>query len=406
MSLLFSESFDLYTNPSQVFSNVVGSPAINATAARTGPQGLYCVANGVAVGNALPSNLATCIMGFACQFTSSMNVAMLQFSDTGTYQLGFQLTSAGQISVWRGQAGAGTLLGTTSGIPLAANVWNYIEVKFTIASGTGGSVYVNINGVNALTLTGQNTQISSNAWVNTYVLGPNGSVSGSIFVYIDDVYICSNAGSRNNDFLGDVAVLAKSPNGNGATNNYTNSFAAWAASTVMSVGQQIKDSNNNVQRVQSVTSDAKTGGSAPAWATTGGNTTTDNHVTWVVVGTGANPGVANWMAVSEVPPDDNNSYVTDATVSDIDLYAYPSVSGSSVKAVVVKVRAEKDDSGTRTIRTEVRSSGTNYDDGVDKALTLNTYGDFQGIWETDPATAVAWTVAGVNAAQFGIKTTA
>jgi hypothetical protein len=174
----------------------------------------------------------------------------------------------------------------------------------------------------------------------------------------------------------------------------------------MSVGQQIKDSNGNVQEVQSVASDAKTGTLAPTWATTGGNTTTDNHVTWVCRGTGANPGAANWMAVSEIPADDNNSYVTDATVNDQDRYVYPAIAGSQVLGVAVTMRAEKDDAGTRTIRAVTKSSATIADNGVDFPLTQNSYQYFQGYFDTDPATGVAWTVSGVNAAEFGVKTIA
>ena len=68
--------------------------------------------------------------------------------------------------------------------------------------------------------------------------------------------------------------------------------------------------------------------------------------------------------------------------------------------------AEKDDSGTRTIRAAVKSGGTTSDNGSDFALTLNSYVNFQGLFPTDPNSGVAWTVAGVNAAEFGVKTTA
>jgi hypothetical protein len=112
------------------------------------------------------------------------------------------------------------------------------------------------------------------------------------------------------------------------------------------------------------------------------------------------------MAVSENPPDDDSSYVTDATVSDQDRYTFPSIAGAQVFAVAVNLRAEKDDSGTRTVRTVTKSGATVADNGSDFALTLNTYADFQGLFETDPNTGVAWTVSGVNAAEFGVKTTA
>lgn len=57
----------------------------------------------------------------------------------------------------------------------------------------------------------------------------------------------------------------------------------WVAANVQKVGQLIQDSSGNTQRIAAITGDAKTGGSAPAWASTVGTTTTDNHVTWVCV---------------------------------------------------------------------------------------------------------------------------
>lgn len=62
----------------------------------------------------------------------------------------------------------------------------------------------------------------------------------------------------------------------------------WAASTVEQIGNQIVDSNGNVQCVTSVSGDQKTGTVAPTWAVGIFSSTSDNHVTWVNVGTGPN----------------------------------------------------------------------------------------------------------------------
>ncbi|MDE2101152.1 MAG: baseplate J/gp47 family protein [Patescibacteria group bacterium] len=63
------------------------------------------------------------------------------------------------------------------------------------------------------------------------------------------------------------------------------SSGSWQANNVYAIGTVIVDSNGHVQEVTAVTSDAKSGGSAPAWATSVGNTTTDNHVTWTMIAT-------------------------------------------------------------------------------------------------------------------------
>jgi hypothetical protein len=57
----------------------------------------------------------------------------------------------------------------------------------------------------------------------------------------------------------------------------------WQASTVYSVNQEILDTNLHIQKVTSVTSDAKSGATHPTWHSSG--TTTDNHVTWTYEGT-------------------------------------------------------------------------------------------------------------------------
>ena len=66
-------------------------------------------------------------------------------------------------------------------------------------------------------------------------------------------------------------------------NNDQREGPVWAASTVMSVGD-IRVNPSTVATkywiVDSVTSDNLTGASQPAWDTTVGNTTVDNHVTW------------------------------------------------------------------------------------------------------------------------------
>ena len=63
--------------------------------------------------------------------------------------------------------------------------------------------------------------------------------------------------------------------------------------------------------------------------------------------------------------------------------------------------ARKDDAGTRQIQQMCLSSGTEEDSAT---ITLGSnYQYYQDILETDPHTGVAWTVAGFNAATFGVK---
>jgi hypothetical protein len=403
--LIFCDSFDTYNSIPQKYDSNGGPPTIGTAYARTGRNGMLCSTGGGAVfAGKNFSSRSSFVIGFAINCQVINVCAPFLIYDSGSVQITLTIDLSGTVKVYRGYpsafGGAGTVLGTGSSIISPLNAWHYLETKVVIST-TVGTVDVHLDGVSILSLTGQNTQATSNATWNQVSIGLP-APAGSNTVYVDDFYLCDTTGSFNNTFLGDVSILARLPSGNGTLNNFTNVFASYATGAY-AVGATIKDSNGNVQEC-STAGTASTG--SPTWATTGGSTTSvGGGCVFTCVGTGSNPGAQNWMAVQEYPPDDNSSYVTDATVSDQDRYTYPSVAGSAVKAVVVNVRAEKDDSAARSIRMVAKSGATVVDNGTDFALTLNTYADFQGVFETDPNTSVAWTVSGVNAAEFGVKTT-
>ncbi len=66
---------------------------------------------------------------------------------------------------------------------------------------------------------------------------------------------------------------------------------SWAGTHAYAVGNLVFDSNGNTQRVTSISGSGTSGGSAPAWTTTLGATTTDNpggnQVVWTLVAIGA-----------------------------------------------------------------------------------------------------------------------
>ena len=401
--IIFTDSFQTYTAGTQPnrWSGVSNGALTTSTAQVRGSAKQSLNGGGGRQGwyKNVP-NQTTYIVGVAMYITGVVTV--LTFADTGVDQVSLVVTAAGFLQFYRG----GTLLGTSVG-SVSFNAWHYLEAKVLVDPAVG-TCEVKLDGVSALSLTGQNTRNTTLSQINQIILNDswNGGLpfnNGSVR-YNQDFVILDTTGTVNNNYLGDVSVLARMPSGNGTTNNYTNSFAAFLNSHAYVAGETFKDSNNNVQQCTVAGTSQASG--TPAWATTGGNTTTSGGATFVVLGTGLNPGAANWMAVSDNPPDDNSSYVTDATIGDIDRYTFPSIAGSQVFAVAVNLRAEKDDAGTRTIRAAVKSGATLADNGADFALTLSSYFDFQGIFQTDPNTGVAWTVAGVNAAEFGSKTTA
>lgn len=156
---------------------------------------------------------------------------------------------------------------------------------------------------------------------------------------VDDYYLCNNAGAVNNDFLGDLVVETLLPSGNGNSS--------------------------------------------------------------VLVGSDGNS-VNNYLLVNETNPD-TSSYVGSATSGDKDTYTFADLTHTSgtVLGVQIGTYAAKSDSGSRTFRPVTRSGGTDYP-GSDLQLST-TYTTFLEMHETDPATSAAWSISGVNAAEFGFE---
>lgn len=234
----------------------------------------------------------------------------------------------------------GTALATSTSA-LSANTTYYVETKVLI-SDTVGTVEVRVNGSSTgwINITGQDTKNTANSTANSIVI--NGATSGGSTDF-DDYYICDGAGSVNNDFLGDVRVDCYMPNGNGNSS-------------------QLVGSDGN---------------------------STDNY-----------------LLVDEASQDGDTDYVQSSTVNNKDTYAFTDMSHtpSSIFGTQLNMIAKKDDSGTRSICSVVRSGGTDYD-GDTQALGT-TYSDYRQIRETDPATSAAWTRTNLNSAEFGVKVAA
>lgn len=155
----------------------------------------------------------------------------------------------------------------------------------------------------------------------------------------DDVYVCNDQGSLNNTFLGEARVITLAPNGNGTSSQFVGSDA---------------DSVNN------------------------------------------------YLLVDDLPYA-TSDYVGSPTVGNRDSYTVADLPAGtwSVKGVQVAAVTQKSDAGAASIKTVLRSGGTNYY-GPTKVLGT-AWQTIMDLRETDPATSVAWTAAGVNAAEIGVE---
>jgi len=113
---------------------------------------------------------------------------------------------------------------------------------------------------------------------------------------------------------------------------------------------------------------------------------------------------ANWDCVEEVPPS-SAQYVETGVLNEIDTYACGNLTSTSgdIAAVVINHYSAKTTAGARKVSGAVYSA-TDADVGTENDLST-TYHHYQSVSYLDPHTAAAWTIAGVNAAEFGVKLT-
>ena len=145
----------------------------------------------------------------------SNNQDFMRFMEGGINQISLRHTnyasSQSRIAAYRN----GTLLGDTGIAVVGINSWYYLEAKIVIDS-TGGSVEVRVNGTTVLNLTEQNTQATTNAYIDNFML-----VGQDSDIRYDDFYMCDDSGTVNNDFLGDVRVVTVYPDSDGTYNDFT-----------------------------------------------------------------------------------------------------------------------------------------------------------------------------------------
>ena len=113
---------------------------------------------------------------------------------------------------------------------------------------------------------------------------------------------------------------------------------------------------------------------------------------------------ANYQNVDEAAENGDTDYNSTATAGAIDTFAMGNVSPStgSVKGVQHQPVVRKDDAGTRTVAPIARIGATDHVAGA--GVNVNTtYAPVVVMAETSPATGAAWTIAEVNAAEFGVK---
>jgi hypothetical protein len=244
MAVLIIDGFDKYRNiAASLFGGdwtttiaVSVQDGIGGGAASSFEVGAYTPAcfrcgQGGGLIKTLPGNFSTLIWGLRFKVTSaSLNSFAVQLSDSGTNQVSVRVNSAGLIEVRRGSEGGpnfglqpSTLL-ATSATGITLNTWHYLEAEIVVNS-TTGSFNVFLDGVQIITMTGQNTSASGNAYANSFAFKAVDSNAGTL---VDDLYLFDNTGSFANAICGDSVVETQYPVGD-ASVQFTPAASAFGA---------------------------------------------------------------------------------------------------------------------------------------------------------------------------------
>lgn len=237
----------------------------------------------------------------------------------------------------------------TTATPIVNDTYYFFEFVFTI-HGSTGAVELFINGASAASATGIDTDESGLTNWGAVSLGrvqqyTDTATNAANYLDFDDFYVLDDTGTELNARLGDVRVEYIA--------NQTDAVAI---------------------------------GTNQGWT--------------------PSTGTDHGALVDESTPDDDSTYISATTAGLRDSFNYPaiSISAGTIHAVIVAPCARKDDSGLKELSTVVRSGGSNYD-GTAQSVSTETYKYYPQIYAVNPATGVAFTVAGVNAAEFGCKVT-
>lgn len=272
----------------------------------------------------------TVIVGVAVKFTVNTAVYFLRLFNNADEGIKIKFES-GELYLYRGV----TLLDNSVGLGLSLGAWYYIELKI-LCDDAVGTYEIRVGGANVCS--GVGTDTKEHAVGDFYNIVAFFGMSGTGICY-DDIYICDSTGAQNNDFLGNVRVVAITPDGDDS--------AGW--DTASGGSSHYLDVDEN-----------------PA----------DDDTTYVEDGTTGHKDLYDYAAM-------------------------PADLGT-IKGLVVKTVCRETDASNFDLIMPIKSNITETDDGA-QSIGTTDYVTKTRISELDPDTSAAWIAAGVNAAKFGVK---
>lgn len=344
MAYQHSDGFDAGTDPSNKWDTVHGTVTINTASARFG--GLHSQGASIGktswLGKNLTGNPATVIMGCAIKMVTL---------PTGNTDYLFDWADTGSAQCVLNITSAGVLqffrgpmtaaIGSTGTKTFTAGVWHYLEGLVTVHP-TAGVAQCWLDGVQIINGSGLNTRASSNSFSDGLFVGD----------------INNSTGTANNGVVIDDFYCCD--NTGSAPNSQ---LGDRRIITIMPAGA----------------------GSFSQFTPTGF----------------AN----NWQCVSEIPADDDTSYVADITVGDRDSYTFEQISingGIAADFIVPWARIRRDDPSAHTIELGPRDTGN---DAFSSVLSVgSSYGYVNGgAFTSSPNGSAPWTQDVINRTEWGIK---
>jgi len=215
------DGFDLYANNTDMLTRwdtADSSVTFGSAFGRFGGGAVKITDDDRYLHIAVPGTPQTAIISFALFRTSTTPGSdfVMKF-DTSASSGGITIKSTGSggtLEVFRGVL---TSLGT---FVISSNTWHWVSIKYKAAN-TGGTIDIEVGGVNVFSFTGDTVQ-SGTETVNNVRLGADVVQD---FSY-DDVIICDDAGSAPfNDLLTDRRIDTLLPNAAGDSAGFTASPA-------------------------------------------------------------------------------------------------------------------------------------------------------------------------------------
>lgn len=346
MSLLYFQAADHYDTSQidDVWDTTAGF-SVDGSNGRESLAAIQCDTSDPDLMKVVTNTSPWYLVGCAINPAAGGNTAHIWIGDASSQLLVFlQDRGDGGFDMWKGpNITLGTRLLRTRGGLVHAGQWAYIEIRGRIAESPDGEFHIYVNGRNEGSITGVDTMPEDNGAYMPALPWVEVNFSPQSTAHMTDLYIANGGGtidaSDEASVLGDVLV-----------------------ETIV--------------------------------ASTGDGT----HGDWT-----PSSGTDNGAMVDDNPHDDGTSYNESSTATDIDTYNFAALSRLATGTIFgVQPVMTSETTTSNDIRLVSLVNSSQYFSAVENLLGSDYWGFFH-CQELSPDSGVAWTVAEIDASEFGVE---